>query len=259
MNLSARGRALAEVGRFYSIAFALSWAGWTLPLLRQWGVPGFKSPLWLGTALLGAIGPAIAAWIVDRSSFRGFLRGAIWRWLLAAALIPAGLLLVTNGLSQSLLGLHATSTLSSWPIYWVVALAVGANVWEEVGWRSYALRRLEGVLEPWIAAIIVGVFWAVWHVPLLLSNWSGMTTIPFGWWALRVVGTSIIMAWIYNQTAGSLWAVTVFHVASNVWAARLGVWSHGMEALVVWLVAGILLLRTHGSLGQPGDLNNQNT
>lgn len=244
-----RGLVLREVGSFYALAFALSWAGWTPALLRQWRVPGFESVLWLGLTAFGAAGPAIAAWIVDRRTFRSFRIAVGWRWLLAAALIPAGLLLMTNALSWALLGLHPQSTVRGWQILSVTVMAVGANVWEEVGWRAYALRRLEDVMQPWMAALIVGILWAGWHVPLFLSNWSGMTQIPFGWWALRIMATSVIMAWLYNRTGGSLWAVTVFHVGSNVWASWTGVWSHWIETLVVWMVAGFLLSHTNGWLG----------
>ena len=173
-----------------------------------------------------------------------------WAWLLAAALIPAGLLLMTNALSWALLGLHPRSVVRGWQILWSTAMAVGANVWEEVGWRAYAMRRLENVMQPWLPALIVGIFWAGWHVPLFLSNWSGMTQIPFGLWALRILATSVIMAWLYNRTGGSLWAVTVFHVGSNVWAAWTGVWSHWVEAIVVWMVAAFLLSCTRGRLGR---------
>ena len=250
MEKLRRGLVLREVGRFYALAFALSWAGWLPALLRQWRVPGFESVLWLGLTALGAAGPAIAAWIVDRRTFRSFRIAVGWRWLLAAALIPAGLLLMTNALSWELLGWHPRSAVRGWQILGITAMAVGANVWEEVGWRAYALRRLEGVMQPWLAALIVGIFWAGWHVPLFLSNWSGMTQIPFGWWTLRIIATSVIMAWLYNRTGGSLWAVTVFHVVSNVWAAWTGVWSHSIEAIVMWMVAALLLSRTRGRLGR---------
>lgn len=250
MEKPRRGLVLREVGRFYALAFALSWAGWMPALLRQWRVPGFESAFWLGLTAFGAAGPAIAAWVVDRRTFESFRIAVGWRWLLAAALIPAGLLLTTNALSWALLGLHPQSAVRGWQILWITAMAVGANVWEEVGWRAYALRRLENVMQPWLAALIVGVFWAGWHVPLFFSSWSGMTQIPFGWWALRIMATSVIMAWLYNRTGGSLWAVTVFHIGSNVWAAWTGVWSHWVEAIVVWMVAASLLSRTGGRLGE---------
>ncbi len=250
VDTGKRGRLLRQVGRFYALAFAISWAGWLPALLRQWSVPGFSSILWLGLTAIGALGPAIAAWIVDRKTSRAFCRGTSWRWLLAAALAPAFLLLATDRLSSATLGLHAQGAVRGWPILWVATMAVGANVWEEVGWRAYALRRLQEVMQPWAAALVVGIFWAGWHLPLFLSGWSGMTHIPLGWWVFRIVGTSVIMAWLYNRTRGSLWGVTVFHIGSNLWAAWFGVWSHWIEATVVWVVAGILLSLTAGGLGQ---------
>lgn len=249
-NKLKRRRLLFKVGRFYVLAFAISWAGWLPALLRQWGVPGFGSILWLGPTAFGALGPAIAAWILDRKILLVFCRETSWRWLLAAAFIPIFLLVATNGLSSCILGARSQGTERGWPILWLATMAVGANVWEEVGWRAYALRRLEDVMPSWVAALIVGVVWAGWHLPLFVSGWSGMTHIPIGWWAARIVGTSVIMAWLYNRTGGSLWGVTVFHIESNVWAAWTGVSSHWMEAAVVWMAAGILLALTAGKLGK---------
>ncbi len=250
MNESKSRRLLREVGRFYVLAFAISWAGWLPALLRQWGVPGFGSILWLGPTAFGALGPAIAAWILDRKIFRTFRQETSWRWLLAAAFIPAFLLVATNGLSSWILGARSQGIVRGWSILWLATMAVGANVWEEVGWRAFALRRLEEVMPSWVAALIVGAFWAGWHLPLFFSGWSGMTHIPLGWWTARIVGTSVIMAWLYNRTGGSVWGVTVFHIGSNLWAAWTGVWSYWLEAAVVWMVAGVLLTLTAGKLSK---------
>ena len=131
----------------------------------------------------------------------------------------------------------------------MIAMALSANIWEETGWRCCALRHLQEICRPWLAAVIVGILWAAWHIPLFLWPGFGMQRYPFGWWALSAMGTSVVMAWLWNRTGGSIWAVTTYHVASNISGAGLGLTSYRSKALLDCLVAATLLAWTRGWLG----------
>jgi membrane protease YdiL (CAAX protease family) len=88
---------------------------------------------------------------------------------------------------------------------------------EESGWRGFALPRMQARHSVLTASIIVGVFWALWHLPYDLAP---INRAPSLIWFLeyrlfwRVV-FGIILAWLYNQTNGSLLAPALFHPAMN--------------------------------------------
>ncbi len=64
-----------------------------------------------------------------------------------------------------------------WPVLLLQLLIFAALVtpilWgEEFGWRSYLQQRLF-VGRPLLAAIVTGVIWGCWHLPLIFAGYEG--------------------------------------------------------------------------------------
>jgi membrane protease YdiL (CAAX protease family) len=91
---------------------------------------------------------------------------------------------------------------------------------EEIGWRGYALPKLQARHGALIASVIVGVVWAVWHLPKFLTAGSAQD-FPFPVFLLDTVAKAILYTWVYNSTKGSLLTVTLFHAAANTSAVFL--------------------------------------
>jgi membrane protease YdiL (CAAX protease family) len=83
---------------------------------------------------------------------------------------------------------------------------------EEIGWRGYVLPRLQSRYTALAAALIVGVIWGLWHIPKLITHWS----TPY-FLALMVdqIAKSVLLAWLYNSTGGSLLLTAMTHAAWN--------------------------------------------
>lgn len=93
---------------------------------------------------------------------------------------------------------------------------------EEIGWRGYALPRLQARHSALAASLVIGVVWAVWHIPKFLTAGSAQS-YPFWLFLLDVVAKAIIYTWVFNSTGGSLLAVTLLHAASNTSVVSLPV------------------------------------
>jgi uncharacterized protein len=50
---------------------------------------------------------------------------------------------------------------------------------EEIGWRGYALRGLQANLSALASTLIIGVVWALWHLPLFFIVGLPQTLLPF--------------------------------------------------------------------------------
>ena len=89
------------------------------------------------------------------------------------------------------------------------------NVWEEVGWRGFALPRLRARTNALAASLIIGFFWGLWHLPLYIGDAGAQAELPFLLLLVDTVLISVVYTWIYNNTGGSLLFVTLFHITGN--------------------------------------------
>jgi membrane protease YdiL (CAAX protease family) len=85
---------------------------------------------------------------------------------------------------------------------------------EEFGWRGYALPRLQARYGALVASLIIGVIWAVWHVPKFLTA-GDAHDYSFWFFALQIIAEAILFTWVFNNTHGSLLMALLFHAALN--------------------------------------------
>jgi membrane protease YdiL (CAAX protease family) len=96
-----------------------------------------------------------------------------WRWYVVALVaLPAahlaGVALAT--LPRGAVGSHPAA-LALLPLFLVTSLG------EEIGWRGYALPKLQERFSPLAAALILGVVWSAFHWAALLSNSEAPTGV----------------------------------------------------------------------------------
>ena len=96
-----------------------------------------------------------------------------------------------------------------------IVLAFG----EEAGWRGYLLPLLQSRLSALSASLVVGVVWFLWHIPLLYlpGQQNGGEAFPIVLFGATVILSSVLYTWLYNNTRGSVLAVTLLHAGLNIW------------------------------------------
>jgi membrane protease YdiL (CAAX protease family) len=216
-----------------------------------------------------AFGPTIAGVLVTgvfhgkeglRDLWRRLARVRVGgRWILIVLLLPLALALVTLTVTFLAGGLQPItfvflSPLTLLPLV-LIYMLIFTGLAEEVGWRGYALPQLQKTQTAERASWIVGVAWGWWHIPALLyPQWlrgelnpglviAVLLGITFG-----VVGWSIVITWIYNNTSSVFWII-VLHGWNNTIQSYLvlsaGFLANVIFALLPWVVA-IYLLRKYG-------------
>jgi membrane protease YdiL (CAAX protease family) len=230
---------------FYLLAFAISWSGYLPQTAYSYGLIPFQSPFFF---IIGGLGPALAAVIIAfsvngtagvKGLFAGFLRwraGLLWYGLalfgnalvfLAAAYSPG-----SGGLDFGKVG----------PLYLLIPLLLASffmNMWEELGWRGFALPEFQCSHTAFVSAVAVGVLWGLWHLPLLFMKGYPMASYPLIPWFIGIVASSVIYAWLYNNTSGSLLIVTLFHVGNNAAGSYL---TGGINDMGSFMVAQSMVL-----------------
>lgn len=175
---------------------------------------------------LGAFGPAIAAlWITGRAGGKravAALLGRILHWEVGARwyVFAVGFMLAIKLTTALVLRL----AVGSWPRFgaesWaIIAVAIVTSTpfqaGEEIGWRGYALPRLARRFGLARASLLLGVIWAFWHLPLFFLSGIDKTGQSFPVYVLQVTALSVVAAWLFARTNGSLLLTMLLHSAVN--------------------------------------------
>lgn len=87
------------------------------------------------------------------------------------------------------------------------------SLFEELGWRRFALPRLQQRFSALTASLILGTIWGLWHLPMSLVDGSTQASIDLAWYVPATLAMSVIFTWLYNSSGGSLAVVVVLHAA----------------------------------------------
>jgi membrane protease YdiL (CAAX protease family) len=255
---------------FFGMAFLFTWLAVT-PLLLNPSLP--IQPF----QILGALaGPTLSAVIViaatqGKSGLRGFFKryiqwseGLIWWLFVLFGILIALTLVATAILGISVLGEFVQKPMAILPMY-LLTLVVGmilGPLWEEPGWRGFALPRLQERFGPLLGTIILGVMWAAWHAPGYPGGWLQGSILAL---LVGSIAFSIIMTWVYNNAHGSILLMILLHSASNA-AISVGtqvlptdlstalssfVYSGWIPAITYAIIALPVLIFTRGKLSYP--------
>jgi membrane protease YdiL (CAAX protease family) len=244
---------------FYVLAFGITWLGWIPQTLHSYGLFPFDHPL-LG--FLGAAGPTLAAvitiWVLEgrdgpRELFAPLFNWQVsWPWYLLVFLFWFGVAALALGagtlFGQRFPAINRFAWASLLPIFISMLLS---NVWEEFGWRGFALPRLQERYSDLTIALLMGSLWSLWHLPTLLDPASPMSDLPILGEILFSLALTVIYIWLYNNTQGSLLFVTLFHAMSNTIAfvlLELGVFvSSYLFVVGVTSIVAVLIVLLHGA------------
>ncbi|MEU0268577.1 type II CAAX endopeptidase family protein [Nocardioides sp. NPDC006303] len=270
-----------QLSTFFVLALAASWLAWTPYVLSNsglgvWdltfpgGMIGGQLLGMLPGAYLGPIGSAalVTGLVGGRAGLRAWVVGmwrwrASWRWYAGILIgVPATIIIATQAV-----GGQMAAPSQAW-LFVLVAYVPGlilqmitTGLAEEPGWRDFALPRLQRKVGPLGSAFVLGPIWALWHMPLFLTDWAGWPDVR--WYAPLVfaafcVTFGIVMTWVFNRTGQSLPLAMLLHTSVNNYASVASTELFpGVDAdrfqLAVLLAAGIgaaiVIVATRGRLG----------
>jgi membrane protease YdiL (CAAX protease family) len=259
------------VASFFVLAYAISWVFWVPAVLYiRFALPTDDVPGWMMLLLLvGTFAPTVAALAMTgilegKSGVKKLLaRFLVWRvglrWYLVTLLLVPVAYLAAMGIYVLQGGVLGRFDAGQW--YMVLlgpVFALPLFVGEELGWRGYALPRLQRKYSALWSSIIVGVLWVFWHAPAFWApagtaiSGQPVTLLAIGWYLLLDIGLSILHTWIYNNTKKSVLLAVLFHgmyTSDSLWPLFPDVSSNALNQTVklviipVWVMAVLVTAR----------------
>ncbi|MFO7928671.1 MAG: type II CAAX endopeptidase family protein [Candidatus Humimicrobiaceae bacterium] len=216
--------------KYILVAFGFSWIIWLPGILASKGF--FQLPIsYTLLTGIGAFGPLVAAFLLTSVKYgkKGIIEllkrsvsiGFRKIWLIPALLLMpvlVGSTLVIYILFEGKAGLPEFTLISQpWliiPLFFLSFFALGA-IQEEFGWRGYALDLMQKKWNALLSSLMLGIIWAIWHLPLFFIQGTMQSKVPFYIFLLSTLGVTVIYTWLYNNTKRSILIVLLFHAMHN--------------------------------------------
>ena len=241
---------------FFLLAFGLAWVVW---VPRAAGAPlDTVGQAWTWAPAIAAL--LAAALTGGRDAVRELgsrlVRWRVgWQWYLVVILGPAVFSLMVAGIYVVLGGSWAEAappallegSLLFLPLFLLI-LTLTDGLGEELAWRGFALPRMLTRYNALVASLVLGVIWALWHLPLLWTEGNGMFHQPVWLLLLDVAAKSVLFTWVFLHTRGSVLIAMLFHGATNLFLVSPDVASTGdltlplFAAVAKWALVVVLLL-----------------
>jgi membrane protease YdiL (CAAX protease family) len=199
--------------------------------------------------------PTLAALVVASLKGRatlGDLLGRLVRWrvgLVWYVLPVVGIAVIALAARRTAGAQLALQPVEHWPaLAGAAALALFIDpgpLGEELGWRGFALPRMQERWGGLVAALVLGGIWAVWHLPAFLIPGLPQHEIPFWAFFVSVVSASVLMTAVVNKASGSVLPAMQMHWADNQFSdlhpavAPYTAGAFALAAITVTLIVGV--------------------
>jgi membrane protease YdiL (CAAX protease family) len=246
------------------IIFGAVWlVSWTVLLAYLSLV--LQIPLRTAVIIVFGVVALLPAWVVSasRSSIPGVRAqlSTLWKphgpfgWYIVA-LISYPIVLLIGALIATLMGENIAFrnlTIGNAILFPFLMFADGCltsgGVNEESGWRGFLLPRLQRKQSVLVAAITVWFFWASWHLPVDVGQRIPIQQVLLNRIVFNLLA-SVLFAWVYNRTKGSIMAPGIFHASMNTAGAFLPVSLAFLVPLLILVVFALVYDRMWRRLPQ---------
>lgn len=220
---------------FCALTVLLSYASVLLPIPRE-ALP------FVFVLIPAAVAVVQVRLTEGRSGLRSLLGGpARWRvgagWIAAALLLALAMRLAIAVIAQLM---DLIPAIPFQPQNWAQVMVLGviylvAAVFEELGWRGYALRRMLDRHSALFSGLMLGIPWGVIHIALHLPGmWS--EGLPWAPTVVQLVALSVVITWLFVRSGYSLLVAILFHAAQSFF----GFLNEGIAPLhMTWLMAAV--------------------
>lgn len=226
--------------KYFSLTFLITWGTWIVAaVISQGGSASLTEGSVMPLMAIGLFGPLFAAVILMIGKNKKDLRRDIIskftnvsrirpRYLpLVFFLMPVTIviaiflsLLMGQSIDQLALSPEFSIVEGSIALSWIIAFLAPAL--EELGWSGYGIDSLRGHRKLLTSAILFGVIWALWHLPLFFIkgyyhyNLLAENPVYMVNFFVSVIPMTVITNWLYYRNDRSIIVAIAFHAIINV-------------------------------------------
>ncbi len=256
------------VATYFSMTYIISWVGALVvvapTLLRGESLSRLDGILMYPILILGPCitGIVLISIVAGKQGLRDLFSRITHvhvrlRWYTAALLIPPILILIALFFLRTLFSPVFTPGLNPFGLMFGIVSALI----EEIGWMGYAFPKLREKHSPLSAALLLGVLWGLWHLPVIdflgAASPHGVYWLPFALaFVVALTALRVLIVWVYSNTSSILLS-QIMHASSTgflvafsplaVSPAQESLW-YAIYAVGLWLIVALVIVHYGKSL-----------
>jgi membrane protease YdiL (CAAX protease family) len=176
--------------------------------------------------VVGGLGPFAAGAILTQRSDRQlrswlaniFRMRVQIRYYLVALVLPIIAILVAGTVHSIVfdgrVSLETLPETYEYPLFLGFIVLFGGGL-EEPGWRGYLLPQLQQRYSALVAALLVGIVWAGWHLPLFVLPGTIQSEVSLVLYTSQMIAMSVVLTWVTNAARGSVVPAILLHAGGN--------------------------------------------
>ena len=241
------------VSSYFIATFVISWLGAFIlvspKLFSGQAIPKMDGILMFPLMLIGPVATSFTLTYLTEGKTgisNLFSRMGKWKiqlkWYVIAFIIPPCLILITLFILQTFVSPVFK------PNFFLLGFLFGipAGFFEEIGWTGFAYKKLRLKFTVFKAALLVGLFWGLWHLPVI--DFLGTASphkeylLPFFIAFIAIlIAMRLIMMWIYSNT-NSLFLMQFMHAVSTGCLATFGSYNITAAQETLWYATYAIVL-----------------
>jgi len=184
-------------------------------LLHALGRPGNGGPNHIGLLLAALIAGFVdQGWRGSRAILRSIVRVrapfGVWALALLLPFVTLGAALIIASLAGVVIVPRPVPWSDMVDKFIIMFLFVGLG--EEPSWRGFLLPILQRIETPLRATLVVAAVWAIWHLPLMGTEFAWPLVPAF---LVSLLGAAFAQSFLYNASRGSSLLPMLAHAIVN--------------------------------------------
>lgn len=236
-----------DIKNYLLSTFVFSWIFWGIIIIaNQFDLLKFGTPLAMVFFVLGGLMPTICGiWVKKKYSskddFKAFIKNIInpkhhFSWYIIVIGLAFLYTFLPTLFGGAKMGQPFYMAFLGLPI-----MIIGGGL-EEIGWRGFLQPALQKKMSILNSTLLLGIFWAIWHLPLWFIPGSNQASWSFLNYFLTVIGLSFLLAVIFSKTK-SIFLCIIFHAFINsFWAVYIPIFKLLPTCIILGLTIVIFLL-----------------
>lgn len=200
--------------KYLAITFMVTYPAWGLLAVgTQWHIISFSDTVGTLLHMIGGFGPTVAALLLVKENKRSILQFVFHYEHKSMKYMFMLMVMEIAVFALSSQELNAALPLYQIPFIFLQAVFIYGGE-EEWGWRGIMQPVLEKKFHYFLACLITGLVWGLWHIPLWFVEGSSQQNMPFVFFVSLAIILSIFLAALYKKTK-CIFACSVFLGLTN--------------------------------------------